>query len=148
MTKERLAGLLLPFIVQDLLQRVSYESILKDFAKAGNRFWILNHSVLSSICSTMDCTLILWLYIFCVCTFVIEMVSDCISDTLTFNFFRGGGGGGGGGMPDPLQCWEQNSQHLVSLGMLGMYCPPPPVDFPLVLYYQRSIIMPQQSQTY
>ena len=37
MTQERLAGLLLPFVEQDLLQRVSSESILKDFAKAGNR---------------------------------------------------------------------------------------------------------------
>ena len=37
MTQERLVGLLLPFIEQDLLQRVSYESILKDFARAGNR---------------------------------------------------------------------------------------------------------------
>ena len=37
MTQERLAGLLLPFVEQDLLQRVSNESILKDFAKAGNR---------------------------------------------------------------------------------------------------------------
>ena len=37
MTQERLVGLLLPFIEQDLLQRVTYESILKDFAKTGNR---------------------------------------------------------------------------------------------------------------
>ena len=50
--------------------------------------------------------------------FVTEMVSDCISDTLTFNFFPGGGGGGGGG---------------VDLVSLGMYCPPPPsVDFPRI----------------
>ena len=37
MTQDRLAGLLLPFIEQDLLQRVSHESILRDFAKAANR---------------------------------------------------------------------------------------------------------------
>ena len=45
--------------------------------------------------------------------FVIEMVSDCISDTLTFNFFPGGGGG---------------AEHLVSLGMYWA----PPVDFPKI----------------
>ena len=37
MTQGQLAGLLLPFIEQDLLQRVSHESILRYFAKAANR---------------------------------------------------------------------------------------------------------------
>ena len=37
MTQDRLAGLLLPFIEQDLLKRVSHKSILRDFAKAANR---------------------------------------------------------------------------------------------------------------
>jgi len=34
---QRLVGLMLPFIEQDLLARVSHEDILKEFAKAGNR---------------------------------------------------------------------------------------------------------------
>ena len=37
MTQERLSGLLLPFIEQDLLQKISHESILRDFARCGNR---------------------------------------------------------------------------------------------------------------
>ena len=37
MTQDRLSGLLLPFIEQDLLQKISHENILRDFAKSGNR---------------------------------------------------------------------------------------------------------------
>ena len=37
MTQERMAGLLLPFIEQDLLQRIKNENILREFAKCGNR---------------------------------------------------------------------------------------------------------------
>lgn len=37
MTQERLLGLLLPFIEQDLLQRVSHEAILKEFVTSGNQ---------------------------------------------------------------------------------------------------------------
>ena len=37
MTQERMAGLLLPFIEQDLLQRIKNENILREFAKSGNR---------------------------------------------------------------------------------------------------------------
>ena len=37
MTQERMAGLLLPFIEQDLLQRVKNEDILREFFKSGNR---------------------------------------------------------------------------------------------------------------
>ena len=37
MTQERMAGLLLPFIEQDLLQRVKNEDILREFSKSGNR---------------------------------------------------------------------------------------------------------------
>ena len=37
MTQERKAGLLLPFIEQDLLQRIKNEDILREFSKSGNR---------------------------------------------------------------------------------------------------------------
>ena len=37
MTQERLAGLLLPFIEQDLLSKISHEDILENFAKVSNR---------------------------------------------------------------------------------------------------------------
>ena len=37
MTQDRLSGLLLPFIEQDLLQKISHEDILRDLAKSGNR---------------------------------------------------------------------------------------------------------------
>ena len=37
MTQERMAGLLLPFIEQDLLQRIKNENILREFARSGNR---------------------------------------------------------------------------------------------------------------
>ena len=37
MTQERMAGLLLPYIEQDLLQRIKTEDILREFAKSGNR---------------------------------------------------------------------------------------------------------------
>ena len=37
MTQQRMAGLLFPFIEQDLLQTVKNEDILREFSKSGNR---------------------------------------------------------------------------------------------------------------